>query len=215
MMADVIIWKPLEVENEVEALGLDVAGLIDCVRYAERERSFVTKNDAIGFANFVVYDKAGRAMREKYLGAEWLKDDSHNQCAIKNPRLKVRVVPCNFDEAAGDRLVRPTNRSPKGRVSKEKSACNLTAWLPGFPKIEPALDDDGFQTWLLGIFSEDDKMTTAELSLPIAFDEKHFTDFGKRIMLITRGDYNEGGRLYGAGNGGDAVEIVDIQIRRK
>ena len=215
-MAEVVVWKPLDVRNELEALGLDLDALIDCVRYAERERSFVTANDAIGFQSMVVYDKAGRALREQFVGSEWVKDDSNNQCAIKNPALKVRVVPCNFDRGAGDRLATPTNKSPKGEVSRKKSACNLTAWLPGFPQAEdPMLSDDGCQTWLLGIFTDDIETTTAELSLPIAFDGSHFTGFGKRIMLITREDGEDGGRAKGVDDGGDAVEIVDIQVRRK
>lgn len=213
-MAESIIWKPIEVKNEVEALGLDVEGLIDCVRYAERERSFVTSNDAVGFASLVVYDKAGRALREKYLGKDWVRDDSHNQCAIKNPVTMVRVVPCNFDEFAGNRLVRPTNRSPKGEVSRNKSMCNKTAWLPGVPKGEPA-SEDGFFTWLLGIFTDDMRPTTAELSLPIDFDGHYFTDFGKRVMLLTGPDDGGVSRKRGDGSGDDAVGVVDIAIRRK
>jgi len=213
-MAEAIIWEPIEVQNEVEALGLDIEGLIDCVRYAERERSFVTKNDAIGFASLVVYDKAGRALREKYLGKDWVKDDSHNQCAIKNPTTMVRVVPCNFDEFAGNRLVDPTNKSPKGEVSRKKSMCNKTAWLPGIPKDEPA-SEDGYQTWVLGIFTDNEKPTTAELSLPIDFNAHYFTDFGKRIILLTGYDDEGVGRKRGDGSSDDAVEVVDIAIRRK
>jgi hypothetical protein len=213
-MPEAIIWKPIDVRNEVEALGLDVEGLIDCVRYAEREKSFVTKNDAVGFASLVVYDKAGRALREKYLSKDWIKDDSNNQCAIKNPVTMVRVVPCNFDEFAGNRLVRPTNKSPKGEVSREKSMCNKTAWLPGITKGDPA-SEDGFQTWLLAIFTDDERPTTAELYLPIEFDGRYFTDFGKRIMLLTGSDDEGVGRNRGDDSSDDAVEVVDIAIRRK
>jgi hypothetical protein len=198
----------------VSALGLDIDGLIDCVRYAEREKSFVTANDAVGFGSMVVYDKAGRALREKYLGNGWVKDDADNQCAIKNPRTMVRVVPCNFDEFAGNRLVRPTNKSPKGEISRKRTMCNMTAWLPHVPRAASVLDA-GFQAWVLGIFTDDDRPTTAELSLPIAFSGHYFTDFGKRIMLLT-GDDNEGiGRKLGDDPDNDAVEIVDIAVRRK
>jgi hypothetical protein len=213
-MPEAIIWKPIEVRNEVSALGLDIDGLIDCVRYAEREKSFVTANDAVGFGSMVVYDKAGRALREKYLGNGWVKDDADNQCAIKNPRTMVRVVPCNFDEFAGNRLVRPTNKSPKGEISRKRTMCNMTAWLPHVPRAASVLDA-GFQAWVLGIFTDDDRPTTAELSLPIAFSGHYFTDFGKRIMLLT-GDDNEGiGRKLGDDPDNDAVEIVDIAVRRK
>ena len=198
----------------MSALGLDIDGLIDCVRYAEREKSFVTANDAVGFGSMVVYDKAGRALREKYLGNGWVKDDADNQCAIKNPRTMVRVVPCNFDEFAGNRLVRPTNKSPKGEISRKRTMCNMTAWLPHVPRAASVLDA-GFQAWVLGIFTDDDRPTTAELSLPIAFSGHYFTDFGKRIMLLT-GDDNEGiGRKLGDDPDNDAVEIVDIAGRRK
>ena len=198
----------------MSALGLDIDGLIDCVRYAEREKSFVTANDAVGFGSMVVYDKAGRALREKYLGNGWVKDDADNQCAIKNPRTMVRVVPCNFDEFAGNRLVRPTNKSPKGEISRKRTMCNMTAWLPHVPRAASVLDA-GFQAWVLGIFTDGDRPTTAELSLPIAFSGHYFTDFGKRIMLLT-GDDNEGiGRKLGDDPDNDAVEIVDIAVRRK
>jgi len=213
-MPEAIIWKPIEVRNEVSALGLDIDGLIDCVRYAEREKSFVTANDAVEFGSMVVYDKAGRALREKYLGNGWVKDDADNQCAIKNPRTMVRVVPCNFDEFAGNRLVRPTNKSPKGEISRKRTMCNMTAWLPHVPRAASVLDA-GFQAWVLGIFTDGDRPTTAELSLPIAFSGHYFTDFGKRIMLLT-GDDNEGiGRKLGDDPDNDAVEIVDIAVRRK
>lgn len=213
-MPEAIIWKPVEVRNEIEALGLNASDLIECVRYAERERSFVTENDALGFGNTVVYDKAGRALREKFVGRDWVKDDSNNQCAIKNPTRMIRIVPCNFDEFAGNRLVRPTNRSPKGEVSRKKSMCNRTAWLPGIPK-EEAASDDGVQTWLLGIFIDNELPTTAELSLPIAFHGDHFTDFGKRIMLLSSSDDEGIGRRRRDDSGDDAVDVVDIAIRRK
>jgi hypothetical protein len=215
--AEAIIWKTLDVRNEVQALGLEFAGLVDCVRYAERERSFVTANDAVGFQSTVVYDKAGRALRESFLGPDWIKDDSNNQCAIKNVKLKIRVVPCNFNRGAGDRFSKNvSNKSPKGEISRKKSACNMTAWLPGFEtESSDTLNNDGFQTWLLGIFTDDFEPTTAELSLPITFEGSHFTKFGKRIMLITREDGDSGNRLKGTDDGNDAVEVVDIPIRRK
>ena len=92
--------------------------------------------------------------------------------------------------------------------------CNQTAWLPGIPRGE-FVSDGGFQTWVLGMFTDDEISTTAELSLPIAFSGHNFTDFGKRIMLLT-GDDGEGiGHKLGDDPDNDAIEIVDIEIRRK
>ena len=92
--------------------------------------------------------------------------------------------------------------------------CNKTAWLPGVQKSESVFDDS-FRTWILGIFTDNERPTTAELSLPIAFDGHYFTDFGKRIMLLT-GDGDSGiGRRIDGDNGDDTVEPVDITIRRR
>src|SRR5262249_6757008 len=145
---------------------------------AEHERSFITLNDPIGFASYVAYAKAGRALRELYLSKGWERDNSNNQVAIKHPKKMIRVVPCNFNEFAGDRFNKPTNKAPKGEISRKKSEWNFSAWLPGLepPVIDPKLND-GYQTWLLGMYFDDVRPLGAELSLPIEFDGKQFKDF--------------------------------------
>jgi hypothetical protein len=211
-MAETVVWQPLDIDNALQDLGLDRERLLDVVNYAALERSLCTENDAIGFANHLVYDKAGRRLRELYLPRKWVKDDSNNQSAIKNPERRIRVVPCNFNEFAGNRLVTPTNKSPKGEVSRKKSICNATAWLPGIPDVDPETDKDGYLTWLLGIYIDETNPTGAELSLPVAFDGNYFTSFGRRILLISGG---EDGARKGVREGDDAVEVVDIAVRRK
>jgi hypothetical protein len=210
-MEPAIIWEPDEVWDELAALGLDYDGLVACVRYAEQEHSFVTANDAVGFASLVVYDKSGRALREKYLGADWKRDNSSNQCAIRNDATKVRVVPCNFDECAGDRLREPTNRAPKGEVSKRKSRCNRTLMIPGL--LDDSTDpDDQIHTWLLGMHIDGLRPTTAELSLPVDFDGQYYTEFAKRIILLSG---NEDDAPRSRRKNEDPTEDADIVIRRK
>jgi hypothetical protein len=208
-----IVWQPLDVDNLPHVMELGREGLEHAVRFAEHERSFVTSNDPIGFGTYIVYGKSGRALREWYLPKGWVKDDSNNQSAIKHPKTKIRVVPCNFDEFAGNRFARPTNKSPKGEVSRHKSACNRTAWLPGLepPIIDPKLND-GYQTWVLGMHVDDARPTGAELSWPVGFDGRFFTQFGTRIILLSGDDPSVGKRK---GSDDDAVEIVDIKIKRK
>ena len=212
VMAERILSKVIDIDNQLKEMGLDRKGLTEAVRFAEHHRSFVTANDPIGFPNYVVYAKLARSLRETYLSKGWTKDDSHNQAAIKNAKNKIRVVPCNFDEYAGNRLVRPTNKSPKGEVTRKKSACNRTAWLPGIPPIAPEFND-GYQTWILGVSIDDEHPTGAELSFPVAFDGNFFTQFGTRIILLT-GDEDRGARVVDT-SGGDAVEVVDIEVKRK
>lgn len=219
MAEKAVVWEPLETDPLLLAMALDRAGLVQAARFAEHERSFVTVNDPIGFASYVAYAKSGRSLREWYMPKGWLRDNSNNQVAIKHPGKMIRVVPCNFNEFAGDPFHTPTNKAPKGEISRKKSESNLVTWLPGLepPVIDPNLND-GYQTWLLGMYFDDIRPLGAELSLPIEFDGKQFKKFGQRIVLIWGGDDGGGsaGRKRTDGDGGDdAVGIVDIAIKRK
>lgn len=220
MPKQAVVWEPLETDSLFEQMELDRAGLEHAIRYAEQERSFVTSNDPLGFGSYLVYGKMGRALREWYLPKGWVRDNSNNQTAIKHPKKMIRVVPCNFNEYAGDRFYTPTNKAPKGEISRKKAASNMNTWLPGLepPVIDPNLND-GYQTWILGAHVDDVRPTGAELSFPIAFDGSHFTRFGTRIILISGDDGGAGGRKTGEPNSGssgnDAVGIVDIAIKRK
>jgi hypothetical protein len=208
-----IIWQPEEVWDELKALGLDYDGLVDCVRYAEQEWSFVNSNDPVGFHSLMVYGKAGRALREKYVGPNWLKDNSDNQCAIVNLSKKVRVMPCNFDKCAGDRLRNPTNRAPKGEASRQSSMCNRTLTIPGLLKEDDAAAGGSqYQNWLLGIYIDGENATKAELSLAIDFDGQYYTEFARRIILLSG---NEDDGLRRRRDNEDPTEEAEIVIRRK
>jgi hypothetical protein len=223
MAEKAVVWEPLETDPLLLDMALDRAGLVQAALFAQHERSFVTINDPIGFGSYVAYAKSGRALREWYLpkDKEWERDNSNNQVAIKHPKKMIRVVPCNFNEFAGDPFNTPTNKAPKGEISRKKSESNLITWLHGFepPVIDPDLND-GYQTWLLGMYFDDIRPLGAELSLPIEFDGKQFKKFGRRIILIWSGADGGGSAVRkqvddGGSGGSDAVGIVDIAIKRK
>ncbi|SCB45305.1 hypothetical protein GA0061098_101118 [Bradyrhizobium shewense] len=208
-----VVWHAFQVDDELEKLDLDRAGLIHAIELAAHERSFITANDAPGFGSYLVYGKLGRGLRDYYLPRGWLKDDSNNQCAIRHPKRKLRIVPCNFDELAGSPTGRPSNRSPKGEVSKHTSFCNRTAWLPGLevPVVDPQMND-GYQTWVLGTFIDNVNPVGAELSWPVGFNGNFFTQFGKRLILLSGEDDTGVGRRK---DDNSPTDIVDIQIKRK
>lgn len=212
-MAERVLTDPYEVADILARLRLTRDGLVDAVMYAERERSFCTSFDAPGFAAMTVYDKAARRLRENFCGEAWAKDDSDNQAAIRNDELGVRVVPCNFDYNAGNRLIQPTNRSPKGEVSRTKTTCNATGWLPHLPQVS-AQTHLTHKTWVLGIYAVQDEPLRAELSFPLGFDGKQFTHFSPRVILL---DGSEGlepaERLRPSAEG--PTEDIDISIRRR
>jgi len=212
-MPDAVYMQDFEVVPMLTAMALDRLGLIEAVRYAEAERALCTSNDANGFAAMTVYDKAARGLRETYCGKDWEKDDSYNQAGIRHPEKRLRIVPCNFDVNAGNPLIQPTNRSPKGDVSRSKVRCNATGWLPGIPDV-PAQSGREDKTWVLGIYAVEGQPLKAELSFPVDFDGSYFTRFAERIILL-RGDEDDGSLDRVGRDDQGPTEVVDIAITRK
>lgn len=208
---DTALSEEADVEPLLTSLKLDKASLIQAVRYADSERALCTGNDVHGFAAFTVYDKVARALRERYVGRDgWERDETDNQAGIRHPELKIRVVPVNFDENAGNGLLQPTNSSPKGEKTKAKARCNGTGWLPGLPEI-PHQEQSEYKTWILGVRSVNGEPLRAELSFPVAFEGKFFTRFAPRIILLDGTDESPAV----TSDSLPATEIVDIPIHRK
>jgi hypothetical protein len=212
-MTKELLVEPIEIANALEEMGLDRDGLTKAVLYALSERDLCTSNDPIGFDSMTAYARAGRSLRETYLLRGWSKDDSNNQCAIKHVAKKLRIVPCNFDEFAGNSAVQPTNKSPKGEVSRRSSRCNATAWLPGLPV--PTLADLLWQTWVLGFYANADRSHIgAELSLPVSFHGDFYSLFKPRIILLS-GNAPPLPSKSKLPNDDDALGVVDIPVTKK
>ncbi|WP_376097225.1 hypothetical protein ACE7GA_06330 [Roseomonas sp. CCTCC AB2023176] len=214
MSAKLILTEREDIDPFLTNMGLSHDGLVEVVRFAEAQRALCTSNDVRGFNLITVHDKAARGLREVFCGEDWEKDETDNQAGIRNPKLKLRVIPCNFDENAGNLDARPTNRVLKGHATRRKVRCNRTGWLPNLPMPTPMPGKSDFTTWVLGIFAEDQKPLAAELSLPLGFNGGRYFDFVNRIILDLRGDPMTGSQRRQPDRGGP-VEDIDIEIKRK
>jgi hypothetical protein len=216
MMADraVLLAAEPEAIELLRSMELEREALIEVVRFADRERSLCTGNDVRGFDLITVNGKAARGLREIFCGKNWIKDETDNQAAIRNPRLGLRVIVCNFDENTGNELIDPTNRVAKGEASRSKTRCNSTGWLPGLPDI-PAQEGAAIKTWVLGIYSQEAEPLRAEISLPAYFVGGRYTRFSTRIILLTglEGAPEPVRQEINPDRG--PVEIVDIAVKRK
>ena len=212
MMADFEISTNAETQDEFERLGLHYEKLVAAVKYADSERALCTANDPKGFGLVTVNAKAARGLREQFCGEHWISDENDNQPGIYNLALKTRIIPCNFDENAGNRLVKPSNRKDKGSASGAKVRCNATGWLPGLDAPIMGKAEDDIATIILGIYSEEGEPLRAELAYPIGFSSKKYTDFSKRIILL---DGTEGFSDPTKSERGDPTEAVEIKITRR
>ena len=159
-----ILAEASEILPLLSVMELDFDRLIEVARYADRERAFCTANDPKGFDLITMNAKVARGLREMMCGNGWESDETDNQPGIKNQNLKIRIIPCNFDQNAGDRLVDPTNRAEKGAASKTKVRCNATAWIPGLPDPTQDEGEGDYATFVFGTCFEADGGLRAELS---------------------------------------------------
>ena len=207
-----VLADDADVDTLLRSMELDREKLRAVVAYADGHRALCTSNDVKGFELITMHDKAARGLRDTFGGDRWEKDETDNQAGIRNPHLKIRVIPCNLDKNAGnpDPSISPRNRHPKGAASKAKIRCNRTGWLPGLPMPEPEKDE--YETWIFGMYADDDGRG-AELSLPLSYSATQFK-FVTRIILEQRG-YDDGIGARKAPDSEPPTEIVDIAVKRK
>ncbi|OYX68761.1 MAG: hypothetical protein B7Y81_16095 [Caulobacter sp. 32-67-35] len=191
-------------------MELDREGLIEAIMYADGERALCTANDPKGFELITMNARLARALRDRFVGDRWEVDESDNQPGIRNPHLKVRVIPCNFDENAGNRLADPSNLRDKGSASRSKTQCNKTAWLPGF-EPSPETEKTEYETYVLGTYAAGGELR-AELSKPQNFAAGKYTRFLPRIILLDGSEHEP----MGAKAPREApTEVIDIAVKRK
>jgi hypothetical protein len=207
-----VLVEDFEVIPALALIELDRDALVSVARFAEYNRALCTANDVRGFDQMTVYDKVARGLRDTFCGPRWQRDDTDNQAGIRNPHLKIRVIPCNFDRHAGNPKITPTNRREKGEASDAKTRCNRTGWLPGLPMPQPPGDE--WRTWLFAINTEESKPLGAELSFPLSFINGHYSLFNPRIILLSPSHEGGGGAGIGESREGP-TEIIDIAIRRR
>lgn len=211
MTEPAIFAAPLYRDPELAAMSLDHDGLLWAVRQAHQAGGYINRNDVKGWRLIAMHNAAVRALRERFGGKNWEREDAENQEGIRNPSLGLRIIAANFDELAGDpdKNVTPTNIRPKGKASKRKARCNQTGWLPGLDLPQPVHQE--WQTWVLGFCSDDDGLG-AELSLPLEFKGNKFTKLMKRIIICSRGD---GLPIEPKRQPVAPIEEIDIPVQRK
>jgi hypothetical protein len=161
-------------------------------------------------------DKVGRALRERFIGQDWEKDEHENQPGIRNPSLRVRIIPCNFDDGAGRIDRNPSNLCAKGTATRSKTRCNQTPWLPGLD-VPESIPPGAYTTYVLGTYFEQDNESNnilrAEVSRPLDFRSGQYKLFNPRIIIL---DGSEGGMpVVDRQDRQGPTEMIDIPVSRK
>lgn len=211
MTEPAIYVEPLYRDTQLSSMNLEIEGLRWVAQQAHQVAAYINRNDVKGWRLIAMHNAAVRALRERFCGPDWEREDAENQEGIRNPKHGLRIIVANFDELAGvpDENVTPTNLRPKGQASWRKARCNQTGWLPGLDIPQPFHQE--WQTWVFG-FCSDDNGLGAELSLPLEFKGSKFSKLVKRIIIIQRGD---GMPVEPKRQPIAPIEEIDIPIQRK
>jgi hypothetical protein len=206
-----IYVEPIYRDTELASMDLEVDGLRWAVQQAHQVAAYINRNDVKGWRLIAMHNAAVRALRERFCGPDWEREDTENQEGIRNPKRGLRIIVANFDDLAGvpDKNVTPTNLRPKGQASQRKARCNQTGWLPGLDLPTPVHQE--WQTWVLG-FCSDDEGLGAELCLPLEFRGNSFSNLVKRIIIISRG---EGLPIEPKRQPVAPTEEIDIPVQRR
>ncbi len=134
------------------------------------------------------YAEAGRRVRELHVTRGWDICDLNNQTAIRNEELKLRLYPCNFDDATADPTRTPKNLSEKGYAAESDTRANNQRDLfnNALPHFVPGAQVErvrGYTTLILGMNFEGE-YPKAEIAVPVRFMDGRFKSFDIRVPLL-------------------------------
>ena len=177
-----------EQDAQLRAWGLQADPLVEAVQWAHSFYTQVTALHPKGYRFIHAYAEAGRRVRELFLTRGWKVCDLNNQTAIRNEELKLRLYPCNFDDATADPGRNPKNLSAKGYAAASDTSANkqIELFSYGLPKVAPKAEVEkvrGYTSLILGMNFEGE-FPKAEVALPVKFMGGRFEAFLKRVPLL-------------------------------
>ncbi|MGP4690304.1 hypothetical protein [Agrobacterium cavarae] len=169
-----VLKEEYSVETRLQELGLSLALLLEVRDIARAAANSATAFHTANASGTYAYLEGSWALRDRFVGADWVMDRSEGVEAIFNKKLKLRIAFSNVDLAANE-FRHPKPRSPKGAGAERVCGGNLFGDdLPSFAPIP----EDGIATYYLMV----DDRGAAELSRPVV-QGRTFTACLERILL--------------------------------
>lgn len=198
MEATVVIKQPIEVVNELEALGLDADDLREAVRLADVFRGTLTPHHPIYFVGMAPQAETVKVLSDLLVPKGWVRRDINASPRLVSPNGLVSIAVNSGDEGTGRPLSIPRTRSAKGPTTQSDIKRNaeqvpLPMDVPVSYRPRRVMPTDttptaitplsATTTWFLLFFAASDEVR-CELSLPVSMDEDdHASEWRKRIIL--------------------------------
>ncbi len=224
-MSAVILATPIEVDSRLNEFELRREQLIEIVHAMVAAKAECTENDPPGSRGWSSYRYGTRRAREVFRPDGWLKDDTDQVASIIKPKLGMRIIVANTDDATGRVLEErePQNRSKKGAATERVIDDTQASLFPPTKSKSKVIlfrpserHSSSYVTYYLCVYCEGDDVR-AELSCPVKVENGFFVGFGERILLIGPGGWPPSAKSKrddaGRATGGHAE--FNIPVRRK
>ena len=174
--------EPWDVDRRITELGLTKDGLVNAVQAARTASGNATALHPSNAAGTFGYHEGVAALRQEFIGEEWVIDRKDGVETIRNDRKGLKIGFCNVDRACGEKAPKP--RSDKGAASER--ACGPMLFDP--EELRYFIRDDavGLAFYYLMV----DETGRAELTRP-KISGKTFEGAVERIFLLSEGDEDE------------------------
>ncbi|HZH17449.1 MAG TPA: hypothetical protein VE057_24060 [Archangium sp.] len=198
MESTVVIKQPIEVVNELEALGLDADDLREAVRLADVFRGTLTPHHPTYFVGMAPQAETVKVLSDLLVPKGWVRRDINTSPRLVSPDGLVSIAVNSGDEWTGRPLANPRTRSAKGSTTQNDIKRNAEQYplpmdvpvsyrpkraLPSVAELPAITPLSATTTWFLLFFAASDEVR-CELSLPVSVDEdEHASEWRKRIIL--------------------------------
>ena len=197
------VWnEPSDVGHRLAELGLSRDALLRVVAAALSAAADATPFHPVNAAGTFAYQSGTWALRDQFIGDDWQVDRSDAVEAIKNDKIKIKVVFSNVDHAC-DSVQSPKARSRKGAGAQRACQGNLFEYLPQYAK---QLSDE-WATFYLMV----DAQGAAELSRTVIKGNNFDTPI-ERIYLSDGSDFE--GELLPLDEGDIADDFEPLVARK-
>ena len=184
-MLDTIIFdEPETVDARLATFDLEPQVLIDALVQANMYFVRLTSHHPLLFRYGVLTAETVAALRDFLVPRGWEVRNEGNYELVFNPRLNMSIAVASGNDATGERLRIPSNKSEKGPRTAKAVKDNQTADL--FPETMLAAPESivPTDTWIL-LHHRCGNEIRLELSRPNGFDatERFVTGWSERILL--------------------------------
>lgn len=203
LIETLVMQEAWDVDRRLQELGLDRGGLMRVVSAAMQEAANTTPFHCVNAPGTFAYQTGTWALRNEYVGNDWIVDRREGVEGIWNRRLNIRAIFSNVDLSCNAEH-EPKPRSKKGAGSERACEGNLFGNLP---RYAPRPSGGGATYYLMV-----DENGVAELTQPVVMGGT-FSAYVERLFLLDDSDDDLTERL--PLDDQDAVIDFDPEIVRK